>query len=502
MAIPDLQSMEIWLVTGSQHLYGPEILETVVEHSGKMVEGWQQSGSLPVQVRYQPVVTTPEEITSLMARANESKYCIGIIAWMHTFSPAKMWINGLRKLQKPLLHLHTQFNRDIPWNEIDMNFMNLNQSAHGDREFGFMMSRMRLNRKVVVGYWRNGQVLSEISGWARAAAAWADWQGARFVRFGDNMRQVAVTEGDKVEAEMKFGFSVNTHGVGDLVARIKKVKAKDIEELIAVYNMQYKLSAALKKNGKRHDSLREAARIEAGIRAFLQEGGYKGYTNTFEDLHGMAQLPGIATQRLMAEGYGFGAEGDWKTAALVRAMKVMAAGLPGGNSFMEDYTYHFDPKDPLVLGAHMLEICPSIARDKPSCEVHPLGIGGKADPVRLVFDTAGGAALNASLIDMGNRFRLLVNEVQAVNPTIPMPRLPVARVLWKPMPDLSTGAAAWILAGGAHHTVFSQNLSVSHLRDFADMAGIELLYIDKETQLPSFRDQLRWNELYYLLKTH
>jgi L-arabinose isomerase len=305
-----------------------------------------------------------------------------------------------------------------------------------------------------------------------------------------------------VEAEMKFGFSVNTHGVGDLVARIKKVKTKETEELMAVYNMQYKLSAALKKNGKQYDSLREAARIEVGIRAFLQEGGYKGYTNTFEDLHGLAQLPGIATQRLMAEGYGFGAEGDWKTSALVRAMKVMAAGLPGGNSFMEDYTYHFDPRNPLVLGAHMLEICPSIARDKPSCEVHPLGIGGKADPVRLVFDVAGGAALNASLIDMGNRFRLLVNEVQAVNPQKPMPKLPVARVLWKPMPDLSTGAAAWILAGGAHHTVFSQNLSVQHLRDFADMAGIELLCIDKETQLPSFRDQLRWNELYYQLKTH
>jgi L-arabinose isomerase len=437
-----------------------------------------------------------------MSQANESKSCIGIIAWMHTFSPAKMWIQGLKKLQKPLLHLHTQFNRDIPWDKIDMNFMNLNQSAHGDREFGFMMSRMRLNRKVVVGYWRDEQVLSEISSWARAAAAWADWQGARFVRFGDNMRQVAVTEGDKVEAEMKFGFSVNTHGVGDLVARIKKVKTKETEELMAVYNMQYKLSAALKKNGKQYDSLREAARIEVGIRAFLQEGGYKGYTNTFEDLHGLAQLPGIATQRLMAEGYGFGAEGDWKTSALVRAMKVMAAGLPGGNSFMEDYTYHFDPRNPLVLGAHMLEICPSIARDKPSCEVHPLGIGGKADPVRLVFDVAGGAALNASLIDMGNRFRLLVNEVQAVNPQKPMPKLPVARVLWKPMPDLSTGAAAWILAGGAHHTVFSQNLSVQHLRDFADMAGIELLCIDKETQLPSFRDQLRWNELYYQLKTH
>jgi L-arabinose isomerase len=502
MSVPDLKAMEVWLVTGSQHLYGPEILETVVEHSGKIVEGWQQSGSLPVQIRFQPVVTTPEEITAVMAQANESKACIGIIAWMHTFSPAKMWIQGLKKLQKPLLHLHTQFNRDIPWDKIDMNFMNLNQSAHGDREFGFMMSRMRLNRKVVVGYWRDEQVLSEISSWARAAAAWADWQGARFVRFGDNMRQVAVTEGDKVEAEMKFGFSVNTHGVGDLVARIKKVKTKETEELMAVYNMQYKLSAALKKNGKQYDSLREAARIEVGIRAFLQEGGYKGYTNTFEDLHGLAQLPGIATQRLMAEGYGFGAEGDWKTSALVRAMKVMAAGLPGGNSFMEDYTYHFDPRNPLVLGAHMLEICPSIARDKPSCEVHPLGIGGKADPVRLVFDVAGGAALNASLIDMGNRFRLLVNEVQAVNPQKPMPKLPVARVLWKPMPDLSTGAAAWILAGGAHHTVFSQNLSVQHLRDFADMAGIELLCIDKETQLPSFRDQLRWNELYYQLKTH
>jgi L-arabinose isomerase len=413
-----------------------------------------------------------------------------------------MWIQGLKKLQKPLLHLHTQFNRDIPWDKIDMNFMNLNQSAHGDREFGFMMSRMRLNRKVVVGYWRDESVLSEVGGWARAAAAWADWQGARFVRFGDNMRQVAVTEGDKVEAEMKFGFSVNTHGVGDLVARIKKIKAKEIEELIAVYNKDYKIVTSLRKNGKQYDSLREAARIEAGIRTFLQEGGYKGYTNTFEDLHGLAQLPGIATQRLMAEGYGFGAEGDWKTSALVRAMKVMAAGLPGGNSFMEDYTYHFDPRNPLVLGAHMLEICPSIARDKPSCEVHPLGIGGKADPVRLVFDVAGGAALNASLIDMGNRFRLLVNEVQAVNPVKPMPRLPVARVLWKPMPDLPTGAAAWILAGGAHHTVFSQNLSVNHLRDFADMAGIELLCIDKETQLPSFRDQLRWNELYYQLKTH
>jgi L-arabinose isomerase len=414
---------------------------------------------------------------------------------MHTFSPAKMWIGGLKILQKPLLHLHTQFNRDIPWSDIDMDFMNLNQSAHGDREFGFMVSRMRKNRKVVVGHWQDKAVISSINGWARAAAGWHDWQGARFVRFGDNMRYVAVTEGDKVEAELQFGYSVNTHGIGDLVKVINEVEDGAVEHLIEEYRESYSISDAL-LNGQRQ-SLVEAARIEAGIRRFLQEGNFKGFSDTFEDLHGMVQLPGIAAQRLMKEGYGFAGEGDWKTAALVRAMKVMATGLEGGNSFMEDYTYHFEPGNEMVLGAHMLEICESIAKGKPSCEVHPLGIGGKADPVRLVFNVGGGPALNASIMDMGNRFRLLVNEVEAVEPQYDLPKLPVARVLWKPLPDMKTGCAAWILAGGAHHTCYSQNLTAEHMEDFAEMAGIEYVLINKRTDLYQFKNELRWSEVYY-----
>jgi L-arabinose isomerase len=414
---------------------------------------------------------------------------------MHTFSPAKMWIGGLKILQKPLLHLHTQFNRDIPWSEIDMDFMNLNQSAHGDREFGFMVSRMRRARKVVVGHWQDTEVLEQINTWARAAAGWHDWQGARFVRFGDNMRFVAVTEGDKVEAELKFGYSVNTHGIGDLVKVIGEVADGDLKKLVAEYQESYQVSSSL-LNGQAA-SLTEAARIELGIKQFLEAGGYKGFTDTFEDLHGMVQLPGIAAQRLMHQGYGFAGEGDWKTAALVRAMKVMAAGLPGGVSFMEDYTYHFDPANPLVLGAHMLEICPSIAVGKPTCEVHPLGIGGKADPVRLVFNSAAGPAINASIIDMGNRFRMLVNEVEAVAPEHDLPKLPVARVLWKPLPDMKTGCAAWILAGGAHHTGYSQNLTAEHMEDFAEMAGIEYVRIGRDTTLYNLKNELRWNEVYY-----
>jgi L-arabinose isomerase len=414
---------------------------------------------------------------------------------MHTFSPAKMWISGLKILQKPLLHLHTQYNRDIPWSEIDMDFMNLNQSAHGDREFGFMVSRMRKNRKVVVGHWQDEEVLAQIDGWARVAAGWHDWQGAKFVRFGDNMRYVAVTEGDKVEAEYKFGFSVNTHGISDLVKVINEVEDKAVDSLLEDYQDKYSIASSL-LNGQK-ESLRDAARIEAGLRQFLQSGNYKGFSDTFEDLHGMIQLPGIAAQRLMKEGYGFAGEGDWKTAALVRAMKVMATGLEGGNSFMEDYTYHFEPGNNLVLGAHMLEICESIAAGKPSCEVHPLGIGGKADPVRLVFNVAGGAAINASLMDFGNRFRLLVNEVEAVEPQHQLPKLPVARVLWKPLPDMKTGCAAWILAGGAHHTCYSQNLNAQHMEDFAEMAGIEYVKIGKGTELYQFKNELRWNEMYY-----
>jgi L-arabinose isomerase len=361
------------------------------------------------------------------------------------------------------------------------------------------MSRMRLERKVVTGFWQDEPVLAQLDTWLRAAAGWQDWQGARFVRFGDNMRFVAVTEGDKVEAEMKFGYSVNTHGVGDLVKYVNAVEQKEIDELCGLYANEYELAASLKPGGAAHASLQEAARIEIGLRRFLEEGNYKGFTTTFEDLHGLKQLPGLAVQRLMKDGYGFGAEGDWKTAALVRAMKTMATGLEGGNSFMEDYTYHFAkaPAQQLVLGAHMLEICPSIAGHRPSCEVHPLGIGGKEDPVRLVFSAGAGPALNASIIDMGNRFRLLVNEVAAVAPEEELPRLPVARVLWEPMPDIYTGCSAWILAGGAHHTCYSQNLGAQHLDDFASIAGIEFVLIDGGTDLRSFRNELRWNEKFY-----
>jgi L-arabinose isomerase len=493
----ELKKLEIWFVTGSQHLYGEETLNQVAANSKQIAKALDSAPAIPVKIIFKPVVKTPEEIAAVCRDANNAIACIGIITWMHTFSPAKMWINGLKILQKPLLHLHTQFNRDIPWKTIDMDFMNLNQSAHGDREFGFIMSRMKMKRKVVAGHWQDKIVLERIGIWARAAAGWHEWQGAKFVRFGDNMRQVAVTEGDKLEAELIFGYSVNTHGVGDLVKLINSTTNASIEKLCTEYAANYKLSNSLKRGGAQHASLYEAAKIEIGLRKFLKEGNYKGFTDTFEDLHGLVQLPGIAVQRLMADGYGFGAEGDWKTAALVQAMKVMAAGLPGGNSFMEDYTYHFEPRKQLVLGAHMLEICESIAKGKPSCEVHPLGIGGKADPVRLVFNVAGGSALNASVIDMGNRFRLLVNEVEAVDSKFDLPKLPVARVLWKPMPDLVTGCEAWILAGGAHHTCYSQNLSAEHLEDFAEIAGIEYVLINKETRLYQFKKDLKAGEVYY-----
>jgi L-arabinose isomerase len=493
----NLKSLEVWFATGSQHLYGEETLKQVAEHSQQIASSLNDSINLPVKIVFKPVVKTTEEIFGLCQEANNSKNCIGIITWMHTFSPAKMWIGGLKILQKPLLHLHTQFNRDIPWSSIDMDFMNLNQSAHGDREFGFIMSRMRLERKVVVGHWQNEKVIHQISVWIRTATAWHDWQGAKFARFGDNMRYVAVTEGDKVEAEIKFGYSVNTYGVGDLVKVINETSDSDIDNLVKEYEQRYNVAAVLRKGGEKHSSLREAAKIETGMRNFLQAGNFKGFTDTFEDLHGMAQLPGIASQRLMAEGYGFGGEGDWKTAALVRAMKIMGSGMPGGNSFMEDYTYHFEPNNQMVLGSHMLEICESIADTKPSCEIHPLGIGGKADPVRLVFNVAGGAALNASIVDMGNRFRLLVNDVTAVTPKFDLPKLPVARVLWKPHPSMHEALTAWIYAGGAHHTCYSQNITSEYLQDFAEMAGIEFILIDKNTRLQQFKNELKWNEAAY-----
>jgi L-arabinose isomerase len=495
----DFQKFNVWFVTGSQHLYGNEALEKVAEHAKEIAQALSKSSKIPVKVVFKPVVTTPDAIRALCLEANSANDCIGLITWMHTFSPAKMWIAGLAALKKPFLHLHTQYNRDIPWSTIDMDFMNLNQSAHGDREFGFICSRMRLNRKVVVGHWQADDVQERIGTWIRAACARHDAQGAKIARFGDNMRQVAVTEGDKVEAELRFGYSVDGYGVGDLVKYVSGVTDAEIDKLIAEYDEQYVVAKPLRRGGDQFQALREAARGELGLRHFLEEGGFKAFTDTFEDLNGLTQLPGIAVQRLMADGYGFGAEGDWKTAALIRAMKVMGAGLKGGTSFMEDYTYHLNEKGMKVLGAHMLEVCASIADGKPSMEVHPLSIGGKADPVRLVFNTRNGPALNASMIDLGDRFRLIVNEVDVVTPDEPLPKLPVSRAVWVPRPNLKTAAEAWILAGGAHHTGFSQSVTKEHLEDFAEMADVEFLLIDNDIKLSEFKKELRWNDLYYHL---
>ena len=496
----NLKQYEVWFVTGSQHLYGPETLKAVAKHSQEIAKTLGASSAIPVKVVFKPVMVSPDAITELCQSANNAAKCIGLITWCHTFSPSKMWINGLKQLRKPVAHLHTQYNRDIPWGTIDMDFMNMNQAAHGDREHGFIWSRMRLSRKVVVGFWQEKSTQEKLGAWARAAAAWADWQTAKFVRFGDNMREVAVTDGDKVSAQMKFGFSVNTHGVGDLVKVVNSISDKQVDALCKTYEAIYEMSADLRKGGKRHKSIRDAARIELGIEQFLTAGGFKGYTDTFEDLHGLAQLPGVGSQRMMAAGFGFGGEGDWKTSALVRAMKVMASGLKGGTSFMEDYTYHMQPGNKLVLGSHMLEICPSIADGKVSLQVHPLGIGGKADPARLVFNTPAGPALNASLMDFGNRFRLLINEVDCVAPEHSMPKLPVAQAVWKCRPNFEDACAAWIYAGGAHHTGFSQAVTTEMLEDFGAMAGIEVVVIDADTKLRQFKQELTWNDCAYGLK--
>ena len=497
----NLKSLEVWFVTGSQHLYGPETLKKVAEHSQEIARALDNVSAIPARVVFKPVLVTPDAVTGLCQAANNTRECIGLITWCHTFSPSKMWINGLKQLTKPVAHLHTQYNRDIPWATIDMDFMNLNQAAHGDREHGFIWSRLRKNRKVVVGFWQEPSVQAKLGAWVRAAAAWHDWQGAKFARFGDNMREVAVTEGDKVSAQIKFGFSVNGYGVGDLVKKVNEVSPTDLDALVKSYEAAYQMSLDLKTGGARHGSIREAARIELGLRAFLTEGGFQGFTTTFEDLHGLVQLPGLAPQRLMADGFGFAGEGDWKTAALVRAMKVMASGLPGGTSFMEDYTYHLHPAGKVVLGSHMLEICPSIADGQPSLAVHPLGIGGKADPARLVFNTPAGPALNAALMDFGNRFRLLVNEVDVVKPEQAMPKLPVAQAVWKCRPNFEDACAAWIFAGGAHHTGFSQAVSTEMLEDFAGIAGIELVVIDADTRLRRFKQELFWNDTAYGLSS-
>ncbi len=488
----DFSRYKFWFVTGSQHLYGPEAIEEVGRHSQTMVQALNEDKSIPFEIVFKPVLTTPEDIWRLVAEANASEECAGLITWMHTFSPAKMWIGGLSELRKPLLHLHTQFNRDIPWDTIDMDFMNLNQSAHGDREYGHIGARLRIRRKVVVGHWENPEVRARLAAWMRTAVAVVEGRRLKVARFGDNMRQVAVTEGDKVEAQIQFGWSVNGYGVGDLVQYVNAVSDAEVDRLMEEYADRYEIVPEGRTEGPVRDAIRYQARVELGLTAFLEEGGFSAFTTTFEDLHGLEQLPGLAVQRLMEKGYGFGAEGDWKTAALLRTMKIMAGGE--GTSFMEDYTYHFEPGNEMVLGTHMLEVCPTIADGKPRIEVHPLSIGGKADPARMVFDGREGSALNASLIDLGRRFRLLINTVDAVKPQKPMPKLPVARVLWKPHPSLAESAEAWILAGGAHHTVFSYAVTVEQLLDWAEMVGVEGLVIDKDTSVERFKNELRWSD--------
>ncbi len=494
----NLATPEIWFVCGSQHLYGEAALNEVAKNAESVARGLDDSKKIPLKIVFKTLLTTSEEIRALMLEANTDSSCAGLILWMHTFSPSKMWIAGLLSLQKPFCHLHTQFNRDLPWDTIDMDFMNLNQAAHGDREAGFIHSRMGLKRKVVVGHWSDTEVQDRLAAWTRAAYAWHDLQGAKFARFGDNMRNVAVTEGDKVAFEMRFGAAINGYGVGDLVARVNAVTEVAVDALCVEYETQYDVARDLQKSGSRHEALRDGARIELGMRAFLEEGGFKGFTTSFEDLHGLKQLPGLAVQRLMADGYGFGGEGDWKTSILLRAMKVMDVGNSSGTSFMEDYTYHLSPNGHQVLGSHMLEVCPSIAADKPKLEIHPLGIGGKEDPVRLVFNAHSGNAINASVVDMGNRFRLIVNEVNVVSPP-ELPKLPVARAVWECKPDFKTACAAWIYAGGAHHTGYSYGVTTEIMEDFAEIVGIELVVIDADTKLREFKTELRQNDLYYAL---
>ncbi|MBO2943341.1 L-arabinose isomerase [Paenibacillus sp. F411] len=493
-----LQSRSFWFVTGSQHLYGPETLEQAAEHSRIIAAELDRDPSFTYPVVFKPVVKTPDEIYNLMLDANSDDSCAGIITWMHTFSPAKMWIAGLSQLHKPLLHFHTQFNRDIPWDTIDMDFMNLNQSAHGDREYGHIGARLGIARKIVVGHWEDADVRSSIAGWMRTAAAYSESRRLKVARFGDNMREVAVTDGDKVQAQIQLGWSVNGYGIGDLAQIMNQVSDAEVKELLELYGDQYSIAAAGLNQGPVRDSIAYQARIEIALKQFLEEGGFGAFTTTFEDLHGLKQLPGLAVQRLMEAGYGFGGEGDWKTAALTRVLKVLAGNKQ--TSFMEDYTYHFEPGNHLVLGAHMLEVCPSIAAEQPSIQVHPLGIGGKEAPARLVFNGCSGSAVNASLVDLGHRFRLLVNQVDGVKVEQEMPSLPVARVLWKPQPSLRESAEAWILAGGAHHTVLSYAVTAENLSDWAEMAGIEAVLIDQHTSIPRFKNELRFSEAAYRLR--
>lgn len=497
--IPDLKKRTVWFLTGSQGLYGEETLRQVAEQSKQVAAGLASAADVPVTVEWKPVLTDSASIRRAMLDANSDDSVIGVIAWMHTFSPAKMWIAGLDALQKPLLHLHTQANVELPWAEIDFDFMNLNQAAHGDREFGYIETRLGVPRTTVVGHVSDPAVTARVGAWARAAAGRAATIGMKLARFGDNMRYVAVTEGDKTEAELRLGVQVNTWGVNDLVDAIAGHSDAEADALVAEYLDLYSVVPELLPGRARHESLREGARIELGLRGFLEEGGFTAFTDTFEDLGALKQLPGLAVQRLMADGYGFGAEGDWKTAVLVRTASVMGAGLPGGASLMEDYTYHLVPGQELILGAHMLEVSPSLTTAKPSLEIHPLGIGGKDDPVRLVFTADAGPAVVVALSDQRDRFRLVANAVENVPLPEPMPKLPVGRAVWKPKPDFRTSATAWLTAGAAHHTVMTTQVGLDVWRDFARMSRIELLAIDDGTTLADFENEVRWNQAYWRL---
>jgi L-arabinose isomerase len=492
-------SRVVWFLTGSQGLYGEDVLVQVADQSATISGALDRAERMPLRVIAKPVLTDAGAIRRVMLEANSDDSCVGIIAWMHTFSPAKMWINGLNALHKPLVHLHTQVNRELPWAEIDMDFMNLNQAAHGDREFGFVQTRLGVPRKTVAGHVSDPSVVERIGVWARAASGWTALQTMRVARFGDNMRNVAVTEGDKVEAELRFGVSVNTYAVNDLVSVVEGVERTRIDDLVAEYLDSYDVVPELHAGGDRHDSLRYGAQIELGLRDFLDAGDFTAFTTNFEDLGGLRQLPGLAVQRLMADGYGFGGEGDWKTAVLLRTLKVVAGELPGGTSFMEDYTYHLVPGEERILGAHMLEVCPTIATGRPRLEIHPLGIGAREDPVRLVFDAEPGSAVVVGICDLGERFRLVANEIDLVPPDEPLPRLPVARAVWRPLPDWRTSTECWLTAGGPHHTVLSTALTSEHVEDLADMSGTELALIDAETTKRRFAAELRWNQAYYRL---
>lgn len=481
-----------WFVTGSQPLYGEETLIEVADNSKAVVKGLNDSGLLPFNVEFKEVVTTADSIHQLALDANNSKECAGVITWMHTFSPAKSWIAGLKALQTPLLHFHTQYNRDIPWDSIDMDFMNTNQAAHGDREYGFIGTRLGLGRKVIVGHWQNEATLKQIAAWMKVAIGVKEGTNIRVARFGDNMRNVAVTDGDKIEAQIKFGWTVDYYGIGDLVEEINQVSDEALDALYQEYETLYDLPEAVKEKGDVYESIRYQAKVELALKSFLSKGNYNAFTTNFEDLHGMKQLPGLACQRLMADGYGFAGEGDWRTAALTRLMKIMSDNK--ATTFMEDYTYHLEPGNEMILGSHMLEICPTVSATKPKIVVNPLGIGGKEDPARLVFDGQGGDAINASLIELGGRYRLVINEIKAEQPKIDTPHLPVAKVLWKPEPNLSDATAAWIYAGGAHHTVLSFTVTTEQLVDFAEMTDIEVVVIDQDLNLRQFKNELKWND--------